>query len=72
MVLCLGWFQNPDKDIRPYPGHMLNITLPDSPGIAVFQDHYGGHCRKKQNKNKTTTHVMMLRKYKPTNQDDAL
>jgi hypothetical protein len=57
MVLCLGQFQNPDRDNRPYPGNMLNITMPGSPGIVVFQDHYGGHYRKKK---KTATHVMML------------
>jgi hypothetical protein len=26
---------------------MLNLALLDSPGIAVYQDYYGGHYRKK-------------------------
>jgi hypothetical protein len=26
---------------------MLNITLPGPPGIVVYQDHYGGHYKKK-------------------------
>jgi hypothetical protein len=47
MVLCLRQFQNPDRDNRPYPGNMLNITLPGSPGIVVFQDHDRGHYKKK-------------------------
>jgi hypothetical protein len=46
MVLSLGQIQNPHRGDGPCPGSMLNITLPDSPGIAVYQDHYGGHNRK--------------------------
>jgi hypothetical protein len=26
---------------------MSDVTLPGSPGIAVYQDHYGSHYRKK-------------------------
>jgi hypothetical protein len=67
MVLYLRQFQNPDRGNGLNPGNILNITMPGSPGIAVFQDHYGGHYIKKK-----ATHVMMLWKYKPLNQDDAL
>jgi hypothetical protein len=61
---CLPWV---DKGDGPCPGSMFNIILPGSPGIAVYQDHYGGHYRRK-----TVTHVMMLWKYKPIDQDGAL
>jgi hypothetical protein len=44
-----------------------DVTLPGSPGIAIYQDHYGGHYRKK-----IASHVMMLWKYKVLNEDDAL
>jgi hypothetical protein len=54
MVLCLRWFQNPDRSHRPYPENMLNITLPGSPGTEVFQDHYGGHYK---NNNKKEPHT---------------
>jgi hypothetical protein len=30
-----------------YPRKMLNITLPGPPGIAVYQEHYRGHYKKK-------------------------
>jgi hypothetical protein len=41
------WIQNPDRGDGPCPGIMFNITLPGSLSIAVYQDHYGGHYRKK-------------------------
>jgi hypothetical protein len=44
MVLCLGQFQNLDRGDRPCPGSMFNTALP---GIEVYQDHYGGHNKKK-------------------------
>jgi hypothetical protein len=44
-----------------------NAALPGAPGTAVYQDYYGGHYRRK-----TAPHVMMLWKYKPLDQDDAL
>jgi hypothetical protein len=31
---------------RPNPRSMLNTALPGPPGIVVYQDYYGGHCRK--------------------------
>jgi hypothetical protein len=49
---------------------MLYNTLPGPPGIVVYQDHYGGYYK---TKTKTmATHIMMLQKYKPLDQDDAL
>jgi hypothetical protein len=59
MILCLGQFQNPDRENRPHPRHMLNITPPGSPSIVVFQDYYGGHYRKKQNKTKKQKQLHM-------------
>jgi hypothetical protein len=31
-------------------GNMLDITLPGPPGTGVYQDHYGGHCKKKKSR----------------------
>jgi hypothetical protein len=65
-VLCLGQIQIPNRGHGSSLGSMFDDTLPDSLGISVYQDHYGGYYRKN-----TTTHIMMLWKYKPLNQDDA-
>jgi hypothetical protein len=46
---------------------MLNIAPSGSPGAMVYQDYYGDHYRKKNR-----LHVMMLWKYKPLDQRDAL
>jgi hypothetical protein len=43
----LPWADSkPSKGQWPCPGSMFNIALPGSPGIAVYQNHYGGHYRK--------------------------
>jgi hypothetical protein len=47
VVLCLGWIQNPDRSSGSSLRFMSDVTLPGSPGIAVYQDHYGSHYRKK-------------------------
>jgi hypothetical protein len=47
MVLCSGRIQNPDRSGGSSSGSVSDVTLPDSLGIAVYQDHYGGHYRKK-------------------------
>jgi hypothetical protein len=47
MVLCSGWIQNPDRRRGFNPGSVSDVSLPGSNGIVVYQDHYGGHCRKK-------------------------
>jgi hypothetical protein len=67
MVLCLGWTQDPNRGNGSYLGSMFNITLPGSLSIVISQDHYGDHYPKE-----ITTPVMMLWKYRPLNQDDAL
>jgi hypothetical protein len=38
----------------------------------AYQDYYGGHYRKTKQNKKMAAHVMMLCKYKPLDQDDAL
>jgi hypothetical protein len=67
MVLCLGRIQNSDRSSGSDLVRVPDVTLPGSPGIAIYQDHYGGHYRKK-----IASHVMMLWKYKVLNEDDAL
>jgi hypothetical protein len=47
VVLCLGWIQNPNTSGGPNLGSVSDVTLPGSPGGAVYQDHYGGHNIKK-------------------------
>jgi hypothetical protein len=47
MILCLGPIQDPDRSGGSNLGSVSDVTLPDSPGIAVYQDHYGSHYRKK-------------------------
>jgi hypothetical protein len=47
MFLYLGQIQNPDRSGRSSAGSVSDVTLPGSPGIAFYQDHYGGHYRKK-------------------------
>jgi hypothetical protein len=43
-MTCLGRFKQGNG---PCPESMFNIILPGSLSIAVCQDHYGGHYRKK-------------------------
>jgi hypothetical protein len=43
---ALGSFKTLIGATRPCSGSMLNVTLPGSPCIVVYQDHYGGHYRK--------------------------
>jgi hypothetical protein len=38
--------QDSDKGDGSCLGNMFDFTLPDSLGIVVYQDHYGGHYRK--------------------------
>jgi hypothetical protein len=47
VVLCPGWIPNPDRSGGSSLGSVSDVTLPASPGIAVYQDHFGGHYRKK-------------------------
>jgi hypothetical protein len=44
----LPWaVQNPDRSGGSNLGRVSDVTLLGSLGIAVYQDHYGGHYRKK-------------------------
>jgi hypothetical protein len=52
--------------VVPCRRSLPDITLPNPPGTAVLQNHYGSHYRK------TAAHVMTLWKYNPLDQDDAL
>jgi hypothetical protein len=45
--LWSGRIQNHDRSSGSSPGSMSNATLTDSLDIVVYQDHYGGHYRKK-------------------------
>jgi hypothetical protein len=47
VILCLGQIQNPDRSSGSNLGSMSDATLPGTPGIVVYQHHYGGHYRKK-------------------------
>jgi hypothetical protein len=38
---------NPDRNSGSNLGSVSDVTLPGSPGIVVYQDHYGDHYRKK-------------------------
>jgi hypothetical protein len=46
---------------------MLSISLSGSPDAMVYQNYYGDHYRKKM-----AAHAMVLWKYKPLDQSDAL
>jgi hypothetical protein len=61
------WIQNADRGNGPNSRNMLNIALSGSPGATGYQDYYGGHYRKEKG-----CACMMLWKYKPLDQGDAL
>jgi hypothetical protein len=65
LVLCLGQIQDPDGVMAL--GSLFDVILSGFLVILFYQDHYVGHYIMKR-----ATHVMMLWKYKPLNQDDAL
>jgi hypothetical protein len=47
-----GWFSATGEFktlIRTCPGSMFNIILPGSLSIVIYQDHYEGQYRKKNN-----------------------
>jgi hypothetical protein len=67
VVLYLGRIQNPDKSGGSNPGSVSDVTLPDSlllQSIRIVMEAI--------TERKTASHVMMLWKYKPLSQDDAL
>jgi hypothetical protein len=64
---ALGGFKTLIGVVSLNLGSVSDVTLPGPPGTAVGQDHYGGPTERKM-----ASHVMMLWKYKPLNQDDAL
>jgi hypothetical protein len=62
----LGGFKTLIGSNGPNRRSMLNIALSGSPDATVYQYYYGGHYKK------MATHKMMLWKYKPLDQGDAL
>jgi hypothetical protein len=47
LVLNPRWVQDFNRGNFPCLRSLPGITLPDPPGTAVLQDHYGSHYRKK-------------------------
>jgi hypothetical protein len=47
VVLYLGCIQNTDRSGGSNLGNVSDVKLPGSPGIVIYQDHYGGYYRKK-------------------------
>jgi hypothetical protein len=64
---CLRWIQKSDRGNGPNPRSMLNIAPSGSPGVMVYKTIMETIIERK-----TASHVMMLWKYKPLDQDDAL
>jgi hypothetical protein len=67
MVFCLRWIQNSDRGNKPNPRSIVNIALSGSLVLQSIRT-----IREAIIERKTAAHVMMLWKYKPLDQGDAL
>jgi hypothetical protein len=66
VVLCLVWIQNSDRSNGSNLGSVSDVTLPGSPGIAIWA------ITEAITERKMASHVTMLWKYKRLDRDDAL
>jgi hypothetical protein len=67
MVLCLGWIQDPDRGSDSCLGSMFDVTLLVPLVLQSIRTIMEAAIERK-----TAAHVIMLWKYRPLNQDDAL
>jgi hypothetical protein len=67
MVLCPGGIQNSERSGGSNPGSVSDVTLPGSPELWSIRTTTEATIERKM-----SAHIMMLWKYKPLNQDDAL